>query len=1068
MSLDLKDIQDNIDKYYNNMFDNIQYGLMTKEDMDSLSVMNITLADIQNFQNNKKSIDDKFENIELGINNHLEICPTCNQRSTECPGHFATIELPFYIVNPIFYNEVISVLNSICLSCSRLLLGNKKIINMITKLPKNNRLKELANKSKGQHCTRKHELEDGKILECPKLFTEFSFRKNEIGNIKTIKVKFLPNSKMYCEVNLDILYKIIESIPNEDVQLMGLGDSHPKYLLMNRILIIPPKTRPTVADGNKIYPDGLTKAYKEIINTISSYINTNHSDTKNDKNDILEKLDGDYLILKEIYQSSHEFLLKIPILNSISNLINSSVPIGRTSGKTPSSSSFTKKINGKYGLIRRYMMGKRVNFTARTVVGPSPNNSIEEIGIPKFIAKNLTVKMYVNDINKNIIDEFYKNGKIKSVIKSNGKYKDMKFNIPSKGYNFEIGDIVQRELMDGDYVLANRNPTIHKQGMMGMKVFLVDENIFRLNLALTTPLNADFDGDDLNVFVPQTIPAITELSTFASAEGSYGDGQTSKLMVGLVFDAISGSFLITQDYTFFEENEYHDTIFKLNLDTNILYDKNYNYGKGFVKSKDKIQKCISINLNLLKIYINSKITNEFVNELLEEYLKLEIYINKLNIDFNPYLDKIKFKNIFKNIFNIEYNEENIIHKYIFKYFGDSENYYKDIMNKLFTSKIYSFLKNNNIDIHKNDHEFIKLFVNKISYYCFLKNRTIDSNKIDKKDHYFDKCLEKNVDYLSGKSIFSLLLPNDFYYEKIKSNKNKNEYDNYLFNVKIKNGIIYQGSLNKDNVGTNPNSIPHILFLYKDYKYVTQFLTNAQRLINLWLYKKGFTIGISDCRISENAKKEINKSIASTRVNAIDIQKNKSIEYESQREEKIIQCLQEIRNLNELVINEIEITSPLLVMTELAKSKGKGANLVEIIASIGQQYYKGNRIPNDSSYFEKNEIDPVSRGLILSSFTDGMTPSEFVFHMYSSREGLTDSALKTADVGSEHHNLAKALEILNVKEDRSIRNVSNRIVQFVYGEDSFEPEQLHTVKSTKQQSSFIDIDLIANIFNSEYL
>jgi len=97
----------------------------------------------------------------------------------------------------------------------------------------------------------------------------------------------------------------------------------------------------------------------------------------------------------------------------------------------------------------------------------------------------------------------------------------------------------------------------------------------------------------------------------------------------------------------------------------------------------------------------------------------------------------------------------------------------------------------------------------------------------------------------------------------------------------------------------------------------------------------------------------------------------------------------------------------------------------------------------------------------------MNPVEFVFHMYSSREGLTDSALKTADVGSEHHNLAKALEILNVKEDKSVRNVSNRIVQFVYGEDCFDAEQLHGVKITNQQSSFVDVQLLADMYNSEF-
>lgn len=1068
----IKSIQNDIDEYYEAMFDTIQYGILSKEDIDSLSILNISLSDIQNFYVNKKLIDDKFEHPDLGVNDFDKICPTCNHNCNDCPGHYATIDLPFYIINPIFYNDVICILNSICLSCSRLLIGCKEILSIIMKLPKNQRLKEIALRSKGLHCTRKFlEIKDNEnIKECPKIFSEFSYRKNEMGNIKTIKIKFLPNSKIFSDVNCDVLYKILEAIPQEDVKIMGLGSNHPRNLLMNKILVIPPKTRPTIADGSKVYADGLTKAYKEIINTISTYLISDSKKIDNKESKDLDKLDIDeFQILKDIYQSSHNFSLKIPILNAICNLMNSSVNLGRTAGKTTTSSSFAKKLNGKFGLLRRYMMGKRVNHTARTVVGPSPDFAVNEIGVPKFIAQNSSVRVHVNDINYSEIMKFYKDKKIKSVIKTKGKQKDMRFLIDNKNQNFEKGDIIERELIDGDYVLANRNPTIHKQGMMGLKTRIVNENIFRLNLALTTPLNADFDGDDLNIFIPQTVHAMTELSTFASAEGSYGDSQSSKLMVGLVFDGVTGSFNITQDYIYIEEYLFHNIIFACNMIDEYLEMKNYNFGHGFIKSKKKIEKCIDIVFEKLYFYLEKNISIEHIQLIKEKIYIFEKNIEKLDIDYsddNEIFDE-EFLNQYENVFGKSFNKNTILDQLIYIYFTLNNNdTYKNLINFYIENEFHNIIYKNNLEISKNGYEFLNRFVDKISFYYNLKNNiNINDDVIDEENHYFDLCLKQGVDYLSGKAFYSLLFPHNLFYEKIKNQKT--DVDKLMFDVKIKNGILYQGSLNKEHVGTSPNSIVHILFLYNGYSIVTEFLTYAQRLINQWFGHFGFSLGYDDCILPENVKNRINQSLREIRLNAINQQQNIQLNSETQKEEKIIQILQEIRLLNDQVIKELPITSPLLVMAELAKAKGKGANLVQIMASIGQQYYKSSRIANDSPYFQKDDPDPLSRGLCLSSFVDGMTPSEFVYHMYSSREGLTDSALKTADCGSEHHNLAKALEILNVKEDRTIRNVSGRIVEYMYGEDGFDAEQLHSVKSSNQQATFVDVNLLAKTFNSMY-
>jgi len=1069
----LQYIQNEIDKTENDMYDTIQLSILDENDMKELSSLDISLNDIRNnfrskFRTGIELIDD---NPRLGTSNPKEICPTCNKNGKSCPGHFSTVELPFHVANPNYLIEISYTLNCVCIQCSSLKITDLERFE-VRKISKEKRLEYmssiLSKKALCNNCT------DLYKDNTPFKIIEFKPRKINGANIIVCIITFWGKgqSPRLCYLNYEMIYNIFSKIKREDIEYIGFGRNSIKDLMMKKILIIPPINRPKLQDGNKVYVDGITKSYSAIIMSIATFLQKNLIDTSMgecgrylNKMKFLDKNNREIDITNIINLFSDEQYLneKIPVIKSIENLFTLRVlkDTNENAKGALSGASYRQKLNGKEGLLRKVLMGKRVNQSARTVVGPSPDFDIDELGVPKFIAQNLSVRVHVTNININMILDLQRSKKIKSVIRTkNGQEKKL-IESDINPINIKIGDIIERELMDGDRVLANRNPTIQKQGMMGLRAKIIDENIFRLNLALTPPFNADFDGDELNIHIPQTIQAQSELATIASAEGCYGNQQQSNLMVGLVFDAVTGSFILSQDFIYIQPDDFHQCVYNANMPDNFVNDiKKYNYGVKFYKTKEKYTKCIDIVFNYLYIYTNNKFSEQVIKDI---YRNLDSFEYKLsNISINSFDDD------FNDMFNRSFDKDNILDQMIDLFFKkNDDNLYKDIIN-LFLQK--EFLEKQillKIELSKNEFQYLYLFLDKIAFYCSLRESLIEDDDLqDPKTHFFDMCLQNEVDIYSGKALFSTVLP-IMNYNKIK--KGKSQFENYINTVKIKNGILYQGWLNKEHVGGSTNSIPHVLFLYHESaekSNVSFFLTYAQKLINYFFMIEGFTIGVHDCMLNDDIKDTIANQLNTIRNDAADLQKNLVSYDDNEKEEKIIQSLQQVRLLNDVVIKSLDVRSPLLIMAELAKAKGKGANLVQIMAAIGQQFYGGKRIKNDTPYYEENEPDPMARGLCLNSFIEGMTPTEFVYHMYSSREGLVEGAIKTGDCGAMHHNIAKVLETMIVKEDRSIRNIQGRIIQFIYGEDGFDAEQLQKVRVNQYEYiSFIDVKYIAETFNN---
>ena len=322
-----------------------------------------------------------------------------------------------------------------------------------------------------------------------------------------------------------------------------------------------------------------------------------------------------------------------------------------------------------------------------------------------------------------------------------------------------------------------------------------------------------------------------------------------------------------------------------------------------------------------------------------------------------------------------------------------------------------------------------------------------------------------VPITSGRALFSSILPEDFYYRK--------------GDVLIRDGILVSGVITKDHVGGSHGSIIQVLM--KDYGQETtvNFLTDIYNIMREWLDVRGFSVGLDDCFLGgDDPGKMIEKEVQSAKmlVRSMGWKLKDPLE-EERREKQIIAYLNTARDLGARISDKNLGTYNAFNVMAKSGAKGSTFNIAQITGIVGQQFLQGQRMPQtisraeggrSSVYYPVDTLDPASRGFIENSFLTGLTPAEMFFHQAAGREGLTDTAVKTAETGSMHHRVVKALEDMKVYEDGSVRNAFGVIFEYTYGEDGFNAEMVETVSTkTGQFASFINVQRLAARVNARY-
>jgi DNA-directed RNA polymerase II subunit RPB1 len=509
----------------------IQFSILSPEEIRRTSVAHITSR--ETYINNKPVIGGIFDP-RMGVLDPGLICPTDGLNYMKTPGYFGHIEL----ARPVFYiqylSTLIKILKCICIKCSGLKISKDKYKSFLTLSPKKRWAAVYPIASKIKRCgydtrTGCGCLQPTRIVK-EGLATLLAEWKNVDGLVNPNGEK----EKLMMKLTPEIVIKIFRRIKNEDVSFLGFSPtfSRPEWMVCQVMAVPPPAVRPSVKH------DAQQRSEDDISHIIVTIIKANNTLREKIRLDAPSNVIDDWHTVLQYY-----------IATMIDNRIPGVASVAQRSGRALK--SIKDRLGGKGGRVRGNLMGKRVDFSARSVITPDPNIGIGELGVPLQIAKNITVPVTVNKRNRDYLTQLVRNGPdeypgAKILEKKHGESISLKYT-DRTAIVLEEGDIIHRHLIDGDPILFNRQPTLHRMSMMChlVKVLKIGAT-FRLNVAVTKPYNADFDGDEMNLHGPQDDESAVELKLLAAVPRHIISPADNKSIIGIFQDSLLGSFRLTR------------------------------------------------------------------------------------------------------------------------------------------------------------------------------------------------------------------------------------------------------------------------------------------------------------------------------------------------------------------------------------------------------------------------------------------------------------------------------------------------------------------------------------------
>ncbi|MCD6092781.1 MAG: DNA-directed RNA polymerase subunit A' [Candidatus Aenigmarchaeota archaeon] len=477
----------------------IKFGLLSPAMIKKMASVEITVPEL--YDSDGFPIDNGLCDLRLGVIDPGMRCKVCGGTIGQCLGHFGYMELVKPVVNPLYGKVIFNILRTICRKCSRLLVDEDEV--------KKSGLKG-AYKKAAKTC--KYCGEKQKDISFEKPTTYFEGRR-----------KITPED----------IRERLEKITDRDAELLKIKGGRPEWMILT-VLPIPPVTiRPsiTLETGGRS-EDDLTHKLVDVVR-INERLKKN-----------IELGAPDFIIL-DIWE-----LLQYHVSTLIDNEIANIPPARHRSGRALK--TLVQRLEKKEGRFRGNLTGKRVNFAARAVISPDTRISLNEVGVPLCVAKELTVPEMVNKINIGKMRDYVLNGEnypgANYVIKPDGtKKKVTEENKKEIAKELDIGYIVERHLVDGDITMFNRQPSLHRMSMMAHRARITPWRTFTLNLTATIPYNADFDGDEMNLHVPQDEEARTEAEMLMLVQNNIRSPRYGLPIIACKHDHISGSYLLTKE-----------------------------------------------------------------------------------------------------------------------------------------------------------------------------------------------------------------------------------------------------------------------------------------------------------------------------------------------------------------------------------------------------------------------------------------------------------------------------------------------------------------------------------------
>ncbi len=511
----------------------IEFGLMTPDTIRKMSVARIITADT--YDEDGLPITGGLMDGRLGTIEPGQRCKTCGNRVGECPGHFGHIELARPVIHVGYAKLIYKILRATCRQCSRLKLSEEEKKELRKRLHKTMKLfgqtetkvvDEVLKKARTETCPYCESKQNKIRLEKPTTFYE----ETEEGPKKLSSLE---------------IREWLEKIHNEDCGLMGINPekARPEWMIWTVLPVPPVVIRPSITlESGVRSEDDLTHKLVDIIR-INQKLRENI------------EAGAPSLIVEDLWE-----LLQYHATTLLDNEVSGIPPARHRSGRALR--TLSQRLKGKEGRFRSNLSGKRVDFSARTVISPDPNLSINEVGIPEEVAKILTVPEKVTDWNIEALKRLVLAGPAEVeganyVVRPDGRRIDLRFvrDKQTIADSLEPKYIIERHIKDGDLVLFNRQPSLHRMSIMAHMAKIMPHRTFRLNLCVCPPYNADFDGDEMNAHIPQGGEAKAEALELMLVQKQILSPRYGGPIIGAIQDYITSAFLLSKKDTFLKKKE---------------------------------------------------------------------------------------------------------------------------------------------------------------------------------------------------------------------------------------------------------------------------------------------------------------------------------------------------------------------------------------------------------------------------------------------------------------------------------------------------------------------------------
>ena len=513
----------------------IKFSIWSPVEVRKFSVAEITAP--ETYDEDGMPVQGGLMDNRLGTLEPGQKCISCGNTSAKCPGHFGHIELAEPVLHIAFVDDIHKLLLTTCRSCNRIKLENEELESYreirsgkasYAVITLENIKDEIIEKSKKikicPHCQKEqYDL----IFTKPTIFVE----KTDAGENRLLPIT---------------IRERLTNITDDDLKLLGYDPTtaRPEWFIL-QVLPVPPVTvRPSIILETGIRSeDDLTHKLVDIIRVNQRLKESKEAGTPP-------------LIVQDLVD-----LLQYHVTTYFDNEVSGIPQAHHRSGRPLK--TLTQRLKGKEGRFRGSLSGKRVDFSSRTVISPDPNIAISEVGIPFEVAKKLTIPETVSNWNIEKLKTLVFNGP--------NNYPGANYIIRPDGVKIRLdyvndrqmvadsivpGYIIERHLSDSDIVIFNRQPSLHRMSIMAHYVRVLPYRTFRLHPAVCPPYNADFDGDEMNLHVPQSEEARSEAALLMSVQDQLISPRYGGPIIGGIRDFITGAYILTSDESFLSKEEF--------------------------------------------------------------------------------------------------------------------------------------------------------------------------------------------------------------------------------------------------------------------------------------------------------------------------------------------------------------------------------------------------------------------------------------------------------------------------------------------------------------------------------